>query len=248
MTAVDASLDERIADCTAVIEHGGPTAPQVVTARFRRAAAYFRKGDIDHAIADYDNVIRQSSADLRAAYDYADLDLPQGKAIPTTSGSEQTSGRDRYRAQAYRGRGIASFQAGLLEQSQDDFRHLSAMDQKDARAALWLDLARRRAGLASVLADQAKLLDMSKWPAPIVRVFLGQGTAEAALAAAEQGDPVTRKARRCEASFFAGELMLQQGQDAGAMRLIDRALAECSPASGVRSVADAEARILRVMP
>ncbi len=244
MTAVGVTPDERIAGCTAVIERGRPATPQMVTARFRRAEAYFRKGDIDHAIADYDDVVGQSRADLRAAYDYADAD-PSG-AVPTRSA--RTSERDRYVAQAYRARGIASFEAGLLEQSQDDFKRLSAMDRKDAEAALWLDLARRRAGLASDLADRAKQLDMSKWPAPIVRLFLGQGTAEAALAAAEEGNRVMRRTRRCEASFFAGELMLQQGQDAGAMRLIDRALAECAPASGERSVADAEARTLRVMP
>jgi hypothetical protein len=113
---------------------------------------------------------------------------------------------------------------------------------------LWLDLARRRAGLPSELANNAKRLDMSKWPAPIVRLFLGQATPEAVLAAADRSGPAVRKARRCEAAFFAGELMLQQSREGEAIRLIDRAAAECPPTSAEGSVASAEARVLSLIP
>ncbi|MGC2775041.1 MAG: hypothetical protein WA418_05310 [Bradyrhizobium sp.] len=250
-TAADLGVDERIAGCTVVIERGKPATPHVIKARFARAAAYLRKGDVDHAIDDYKIVLQQSSqqssADLLAAFDRAGPDLRESEPAPT-SGSGRAFGRDGYRAQAYRELGIASFQAGLLEQSQDDFRRLSEMDPKNADAALWLDLARRRAGLASELADRAKQIDMGKWPAPIVRLFLGQETTEAVLAAADRGGPAMRRIRRCEASLFAGELMLDQSREVDAMRLIDRALAECPRTSGERSVAKAEARVLSVMP
>ncbi|UFZ04616.1 hypothetical protein LQG66_36470 [Bradyrhizobium ontarionense] len=246
-TAADLGVDERIAGCTVVIEHGKPATAHVIKARFARAAAYLRKGDVDHAIDDYKIVIQQSSADPLAAFNRASPDLRESEPAPT-SGSGRAFGRDSYRARAYRALGIASFQAGLLEQSQDDFRRLSGMDPKNADAALWLDLARRRAGLASELADGAMRLDMSKWPAPLVRLFLGQETTEAVLAAADRGAPAMRRTRRCEASLFAGELMLDQGREVAAMRLIDRALAECPSTSGERSVAKAEARVLSVMP
>ncbi|GLH79021.1 hypothetical protein SSBR45G_39300 [Bradyrhizobium sp. SSBR45G] len=240
-TTTGLGVDERIAEFTKVIERSKPATPQVLKARFARAAAYLRKGDVDHAIDDYKLVIQQSSADLLAAFNHAAPHLHQSEPPPT-------SARDDLRSQAHRALGIASFQAGLLEQSQDEFRRLSEMDPQNAEAALWLDLARRRAGLPSDLADRAKRLDMRKWPAPIVRLFLGQETTEAVLAAANRDDPAMRTARRCEASFFAGELMLEQSRETDAMRLIDRALAECSWTSPERSVAEAEARVLRVMP
>ncbi len=246
-TAADLGAEERIAGCTMVIEHGKPATPLVIEARFARAGAYFRKGDVEHAIDDYKIVIEQSSAGLLAAFDRAAPDLRESEPQPG-SGFGRAFGRNGYRAQAYRALGIASFQAGLLEQSHDDFRWLSEIDPHDADAALWLDLARRRAGLPSELADHAKRLDMGKWPAPIVRLFLGQETTEAVLAAADRGAPATRRARRCEASFFAGELMLDQSRERDAMQLIDRALAECPWTSRERSVAEAEARALRVMP
>jgi tetratricopeptide (TPR) repeat protein len=246
VSAADLGVDARIADCSAVIERGKPATPRVIKAHFARAGAYLSKGDVDHAIDDYKIVIDQSSAGLLAAFDRAAPDLRESE--PPAAGFGRAFGRNGYRAQAYRALGIASFQAGLLEQSQDGFRRLSEIDPKNADAALWLDLARRRAGLPSELADSAKRLDMGKWPAPIVRLFLGETTPEAVLAAADRGGPDMRRTRRCEASFFAGELMLDQGREADAFRLIDRALAECPQTSGERSVANEEARVLSLMP
>ena len=247
MTAADVSLDDRIAGCTAVIESERSTPPIVVSAYFARAAAYFRKGDLDHAIADYDRIIQHPPTEF-SSRDRPDTHPRGDDPVPAIAVSDRTFDPDLRSARAYRARGIASFQAGLLAQSRDDFKRLSERDPKDAYAALWLDLARRRSGLASELAGAAGRFDMQKWPAPIVRFFLGQETLDAVLAAADDPNPVTSRTHVCEASFFAGELLLQQGAEARAVRLIDRALQDCPRTSGERSVADAEARMLSVMP
>jgi hypothetical protein len=42
---------------------------------------------------------------------------------------------------------------------------------KYAYTALWLDIAERRNNIASHLALAAKQLDMTTWPAPVVRLF-----------------------------------------------------------------------------
>ncbi|MGY3453494.1 hypothetical protein [Bradyrhizobium sp. USDA 4353] len=240
-----ADVDTRIAGCTMVIAQGQSAARQVIKAHLARASAYFQKGDLDHAIDDYRRVIVHVSADLLTAYNRAP-DQRGGEPLPLV-GTKRTPGSDSDRARAYRGLGIASFQAGLLEQSQDEFRRLSAIDPGNAEVALWLDLARRRAGQASELAAQAKQLDMKKWPAPLVRFFLGKESIEAVFAAAD-GSPALRRTRRCEASFFAGELMLQQNHEAEAIKLMDQALAGCPLGSDLRSVATAEARVLSVVP
>jgi tetratricopeptide (TPR) repeat protein len=247
MTAVDVSLDDRVAGCTAVIESERSAPPIVVSAYFARAAAYFRKGDLDNAIADYDRIIQRAPTEF-SSRDRPDIHPRGDDPVLAIAVSDRTLEPDLRSAHAYRGRGIASFQAGLLVQSQDDFRQLSELDPKDPYAALWLDLARRRGGVASELAGAAGRFDMQKWPAPIVRFFLGQESLDAVLAAAADPNPVKRRTHVCEASFFAGELLLQQGVEASAMRLIDRALADCPPTSGERSVADADARMLSVVP
>ena len=246
MTAADISLDDRIAGCTAVIESERSAQPIVISAYFARAAAYFRKGDLDHAIADYDRIIQHPPADF--FHDRPDPQPHGDGPVPAIAVSDRTLEPDPRSARAYRARGIARFQAGLLAQSQDDFRRLSELDPKDAYAALWLDLARRRSGMASELADAAGRFDMQKWPAPIVRFFLGEETLDAVMAAADDPNPVRSRTHVCEASFFAGELLLQQAAEARAVRLIDRAVDDCPRTSGERSVADADARVLRVMP
>src|SRR5215469_15914630 len=49
--------DLRIAGCTALIESGQETSASLAGAYFNRGIAYERKGDVDRAIHDYDQVI-----------------------------------------------------------------------------------------------------------------------------------------------------------------------------------------------
>jgi tetratricopeptide (TPR) repeat protein len=51
------SLDDRIAGCTVVIETATAMPQSVIFAYFRRAGFYLQKGDVDRAIADYDQII-----------------------------------------------------------------------------------------------------------------------------------------------------------------------------------------------
>ena len=46
---------------------------------------------------------------------------------------------------------------------------------------------------------------MTKWPAPVIRLFLGQLTPEAVLAAAADPDAQTNKGQICRSQFFTAE-------------------------------------------
>jgi lipoprotein NlpI len=72
-----------------------------------------------------------------------------------------------------------------------------------------------------------KQIDMSKWPAPLVRLYLGELTPEAVLAAADDPDAATKKGRLCEANFYGGELVLQRGAKDEAKRLLQLAATNC---------------------
>ena len=43
---------------------------------------------------------------------------------------------------------------------------------------------------------------MTKWPAPVLRLFLGEMPAEAVLAAADDANAWTRKCQTCEGEFL----------------------------------------------
>jgi lipoprotein NlpI len=106
-------------------------------------------------------------------------------------------------------------------------RQATELDPKDAYAALWLDIANKRSNLPSRLAQQIAHIDMSKWPAPVIRLFLGQMTSQATLAAADDANASTKKGRVCEANFYSGELALQHGAKDQATRLFRLAASGC---------------------
>lgn len=67
---------------------------------------------------------------------------------------------------------------------------------------------------------------MTKWPASVIRFYLGQLTAEALLAAADNPDAKTKKGQVCEANFCAAKLQLQHNATKEATRLFQLAGAD----------------------
>jgi len=97
-----------------------------------------------------------------------------------------------------------------------DLSHAAELDPKQAHTALWRDIAGARNRAASRLAQAVSRIDMTVWPAPVIRLFLGQLTPAAVLAAADSaliltGLPSKRPARpsprspeRCTTSGSTG--------------------------------------------
>jgi hypothetical protein len=56
------------------------------------------------------------------------------------------------------------------------------------------------------LSQAISQIDMTAWPAPVIRLFLGQMTPTAVLAAAADPDAGKKKGQVCEANFYSGEL------------------------------------------
>jgi lipoprotein NlpI len=119
---------------------------------------------------------------------------------------------------AYFSRGRLYLYGGSIAKAQADFKQMKELNPKDAYAALWLDIAERRNNIPSHLAQAAKELDMTAWPAPVVRLLLGQMTPAEVLAAADNPDAKTKKGQICEANFYSGELALSQGTKDEAIR------------------------------
>lgn len=128
---------------------------------------------------------------------------------------------------AYFHRGIANFYAGAIPQALADLSQASKLDPEYAYYALWIDIVDRRGNAASRLAQAIAHVDMTKWPAPVIRMFLGQATPAAVLAAANDPDAKTKTGQVCEANFYSAELALQQGAKAEAERLFRLAAAGC---------------------
>ncbi len=111
---------------------------------------------------------------------------------------------------AYFRRGIANFYAGAFAKARADIGKASELDPQYPYYALWLHIIDRRVELPSRLAQAVARFDMTKWPAPIIRLFLDQTSAPAVLAAAADPDGPTLRGQVCEANFYIGQLALQR--------------------------------------
>jgi len=114
--------------------------------------------------------------------------------------------------------------------------------------ALWLDLSERRNNIPSHLADAAKQLDMTAWPAPVVRLFLGQMTPAGVIDAAQNADAKTMNGQVCDANFYSGELALLQGAKDEAIRLLRLAAKDCPSNRVGWEGANAELKALGAAP
>jgi lipoprotein NlpI len=128
---------------------------------------------------------------------------------------------------AYFHRGLANFYAGAVPQALSDLAQASKLDPQYPYYPLWIDIIDKRGNQASRLPQAISHIDMTKWPAPVVRLFLGQMTPADLLAAADVPDADTKKGQVCEANFYIGELALQQGGKEEAARLFRLAAADC---------------------
>jgi lipoprotein NlpI len=151
--------------------------------------------------------------------------------------------RDPKDDDAYFHRGIANFYAGALPQALADLGQASKLDPTYAYYALWIDIVDKRGHAESGLTQAIAHVDMTKWPAPVIRMFLGETTPAAVLAAADDPDANTKRGQICEANFYSGELALQQGAKDEAARLFHLAAADCPRgfAEGPAAVSEIEA-------
>jgi lipoprotein NlpI len=106
----------------------------------------------------------------------------------------------------------------------------------------------KRSNLRSRLAEATAQIDMTSWPAPVVRLYLGQMTPGAVLAAADDADAGVKRRQVCEANFFLGEIALQQGTKEEAARLFRLATTDCPKGRSTWTGAANELKALGITP
>jgi lipoprotein NlpI len=248
-TCVNGIGDGKIVACTSAINSGRWQGSGLAWAYNNRGNAYNDKGDNDRAIADYDQAIQLDPQYAFAYHDRGNAYHDKGDNDRAIADYNQAIQLDLKDAVAYFDRGRVYLYADLLPKALADINQASALNPKDAYAALWLDIVNKRSNLPSRLAETAAQINMTEWPAPVIRLYLGQMTPEAVLAAADNPNAETKNGRICEANFYTGEMDLQQGKKDDATRLFRRAAAADCPKSFIEyEGAVAELKALGVKP
>jgi tetratricopeptide (TPR) repeat protein len=231
--------------------------PSWSSAYHLRASAYQTNGDYDLAIADFGKEI---SLEPQQALNYDSRGLAYeakgdyGNAIADYSEAVRLLPN----AMNYSNRGIANLHAGSPAKALADLSQAYELALADQTAftydptdrtyqALWLDIARRRNNQPSQLSSGLAQLDMTKWPAPVVRLFLGQLGPDAVLAAAADPDP--RKAwQLCHAQLFIGEHALSRAAKEDAIRAFRSSVSACTKGERYWLYARAELKALGAGP
>jgi tetratricopeptide (TPR) repeat protein len=219
--------------------------PNYTVTYFLRSELYKRDGDFDHAMADLNEAIRLDPNYAIAYFARGSLSYMRGSNIGAVADFTKSIQLEPNEATAYFNRGVAYFfLGGRIADAEADFKKAVVLNPRDPYAALWLDLAERRNNVPSHLAEAAKQLDMTAWPAAVIRHFLGGLSAAQTLDAAFDSDPKTKLGRTCEADFYGGELALLKKDRKEAQRLLQRAASDC-PRGFIESTAAIAELILK---
>jgi lipoprotein NlpI len=226
-------LDHALADLNEAIGLD----PSYALAYFSRGDLYKSKGELAQAMADMNNALRLDPNYALAYFTRGRLSYMVGNNPAALEDFSKAIKLDAEDATAYFNRGVAYYVVGnRIPDAVADFKKAAELNPKDAYAALWLDLAEQRNNAPSHLGEAAKQLDMTTWPAPVIRLFLGQLNAEQTFGAAFDTDPKVKTAQTCEANFYSGELALLKKNKKEAQRLLKLAADTC-PSSFVESTA-----------
>jgi lipoprotein NlpI len=236
--------DHAIADYNQAIQLD----PKYAHAYYNRGIAYNEKGDQDRAIADYNEAIRLDPKFAKAFRNRGSVYHDKGDNDRAIADYSQAISIDPKSSNSYFNRGRLNLYAGSVDKALADLNQASALAPKYAYAALWLDIVSQRNNLPSHLPQTSSQLDMTAWPAPVIRLFVGQMTPGALLAAADDPDATTRKGQVCEANFYIGELSLLKGSKDEATRLFRLAASDCPHGFIEWDAANAELKALGAAP
>ena len=193
----------------------------------RRGNDYDNLGDYDRAIADLSKSIE---LDPKRASFYVDRGFAYfGKGDNTRAIADysQAISIDDKNGPAHFNRALAYLYNGSLSKAVADLEQDSTLEPRYPYMALWLEIVDKRSNEPSRLAQTTANIDMTTWPVPILRLYLGQSSPNDVLAAANSPDPRIKINQSCEADFYTGEFVLAQGNKDEATRLFRLAVSGC---------------------
>jgi lipoprotein NlpI len=239
---------EQIKSCTILIASSFETADNRAIAYVRRGIAYNNLGEIDNAINDYGDAIKTRPNHAEAYYNRGNAYLSKGDNAKAITDFDSAIGLDIKNAAAYRSRGLAFLYSGNSSKALADIEEASKLNPHDPYSAIWADIVAQRAKAPSPLQQALSQLRSQTWPAPVIRMFLGQIKPDAVLGAANDPDTKKKEGEICEAQFYSGEWALRSGDKGEATRLFKLAANACPKDFLEWTAANAELKALGVAP
>jgi lipoprotein NlpI len=192
-----------------------------------RGAAYMYKGDNDRAIQDYDRAIMLNPDYFIAIKNRGAAYVNKGDYDRALKDYDRALELNPQHPFALQTRGILHFFMGDFAGALQDETSAMQADPTDGYSVIWLYLAQSRSGIKgqSQLADNSANLQLTKWPGPVIQVYLGKANPEGLVALGKASNPKYAVDRTCEANFYLGERALLNGSKDEARREFQAAVA-----------------------
>jgi tetratricopeptide (TPR) repeat protein len=210
--------------------------PNFEKAYYDRGNARINKGDYDQAIQDFNEAIRLSPKDALAYNNRGVAYMRKKDYDRAIQEYNQAIGLNSNNVTTYVNRGYAYLAQSNLTAAIADFMHtISAAPSSGAAvsAVLILHVIMKRQGRDDTqqLAQVATAADLSKWPGPMLKLDMGQITANDVLTAAASPGPPRQKWQVCEANYFIAEDALFHHQRETALGRLKAARSGCPKAA-----------------
>jgi lipoprotein NlpI len=221
--------------------------PGLVVAWRNRGLAYRNKGDFERALADYEQATMLAPGEPRLYVDRGQVYLSTNDHARAMQDFDRAVALKPDLAAALELRGKTNFLLGNLAQAAADLQRGLSIDSTNTSAMLWLHIARLRLKQddASDFEAQAARVDTTRWPAPVIKYFLGSLSADSLRAAATDTASAAAKGEGCTVGFYLGEDALIHERRAEARVLLEETRASCPKDVNEQRAAVAELKRLR---
>jgi lipoprotein NlpI len=198
-------------------------------AHYDRGLAYLAKDRPEAAIADFTRAIELKPDFFEAYAGRGAAHWSMGRREAALAEYNTVIRLQPKAVRALFTRGRLYWELGQFPQAASDLKEAATLAPSDPYFALWWHIAAARAGPVppGELSQMTRKASLSKWPGPILKLFLGRLTPDQVREAAGNGDAMTQKHQDCGASFYIAQWHLLSGRPADAKPLLQSATASC---------------------
>ncbi len=198
--------------------------PGSAMAHNERGRAYHKTGNNARAVDAYTKAIELFPHYGAAFRNRGTAKIFQGKLQDALADLDTAIASVNYDPASRILRGITHYLSGNFDAAIPDLSAAMELGYPYPEAVLWIYLAERRLGRDGkvTLRDNADDLVGADWPRPLIKAYLGETTAQAALEAAKHENSAIQRRRKTQAYFYLGQLALLNNDIVNARKKFDK--------------------------
>lgn len=207
-----------------------------------RGGLYLMQGDAERTIADFSEAIRLRDSDPTFWANRANAYLALGRYKEAISDFDRAQKIDPGNAAFYLGRGRARMYSDAIAAAIEDLQTAVRLRPSNPNPAIWLHIARVHQGYddRQELEANTARVTRDQWPSAVLDLYLGKVDTRRVRQLAEEGDAPQAARRLCEANFYIGEFLTNNGNTPDGRQVLQTVVAKCRPSDVVFSAASAE--------